>query len=565
MKSVLRAAAIAASACLTTLALGQTPPDAGSLLRETERGGALPRVPSLPPAPAAPLAPAAKGMTVEVKGFRIVGASLVAEGELQELLADLLGKSLTLAELEQAVQRLAEHYRGRGWFARVYLPEQDIRDGVVTIAVIEGRLGAIELDGGAAVRTDPGFVRELATADLALGEPLPAEALQRGLLLANDLPGIKARGILEAGDKVGETRLRLRVEDGPLVGGSVSATNHGVKSIGTAQINAGLDANNLSGRGDQLGLRALAAQGLDSLRLHYAAPLGSDGLRATLRASELRYELGDAFAALGAKGRAATFGGGLSYPLRRSATRNLAASLDIDRKRYADDLAGAPSRRRDNDVYALAVAGDLVDGLGGGGFTQAGMTLSAGRLDLAGAAADLAADQASARTHGGWHKLSGQLSRLQRLPAEWVLSAALSMQWAGKNLDSSEKFSLGGPNGVRAYPVNEAAGDEGWLANLELRRDLGQGWQVLGFVDAGGVRLHRNEWAGWQGGGSTPNRYELAGIGFGLAWQQPGEWSLRLTVAAPLGSNPGRDAAGRNSDGSGQHSARGWLQLTRLF
>lgn len=546
-------------------ALAQTPPDAGSLLRETERGGALPQVQTLPPAPAAPMAPAAKGATVEVKAFRIVGASLIAEPELQGLLVDLVGKTLTLADLETAVQRLAEHYRSRGWFARVYLPQQDIKDGVVTIAVIEGRLGAVDIDGSAAQRADTEFVRQIAAAGLVLNAPLAADALQRGLLLANDLPGISARGTLEAGDKVGETRLRLRIEDTPLASGSLQASNHGVKSTGTAQLGGGLDLNNLSGRGDQIGLRALASQGLASLRLHYAAPLGSEGLRATARASTLRYTLGDGFAALQARGQADTFGAGLSYPFLRSATRNFALAFDADRKRYADDMIGAPVRRRDADVFALAASGDAIDGLAGGGLSQYGLTLAAGRLDLAGVAADLAADQASARTQGGWHKLSANVSRLQRLPADFILSAAFSAQWADKNLDSSEKFALGGPAGVRAYPVNEAAGDEGWLLNLELRRELGQGWQALGFLDAGGVRLHRNEWAGWQAGGSTPNRYELAGIGCGLSWQQPGAWSLRLAIAAPLGSNPGRDAAGNNSDGSGQHRARGWLQLTRLF
>jgi len=34
----------------------------------------------------------------------------------------------------------------------------------------------------------------------------------------------------------------------------------------------------------------------------------------------------------------------------------------------------------------------------------------------------------------------------------------VSAQWASKNLDSSQKFGLGGPNGVRAYPSGEGYG-----------------------------------------------------------------------------------------------------------
>lgn len=557
-----------AASMLVVLSRGasaQTRPDAGTLLRETERPEMIRPVQALPPAPAEPMPDTAKGATVDVKGFRIVGASLIAEAELQAQLVDLHGQTLTLIELEKAAQRLAEHYRSRGWFARVYLPQQDIRDGIVTLAVIEGRLGAIETDTTAAQRADTAYVERLVTRGLTLGEPLAADALQRGLLLANDLPGISARGILEAGYRVGETRLRLRVDDTPFATGNVQATNHGVKSTGTTQLGANLDLNNLSGHGDQLGLRAMTSQGLDSLRLHYAAPVGTDGLRVTARVSELRYLLGGSFATLDARGRASTWGGSLSYPLLRSALRNLNLSIDVDRKQFADDMLGAPSRRRDNNVLALATSGDAIDGLAGGGLTQYGLSLSIGRLDLAGVTADLTTDQASARTQGGWHKLSANLARLQRLPADFTLSATFTAQWAGKNLDSSEKFSLGGPAGVRAYPVNEAAGDEGWLLNLELRRDLGYGWQAMGFLDAGGVRLHRREWGGWQGGAATPNHYELTGAGFGISWQQPQSWSLRLSVATPLGSNPGRDSAGNNNDGSSQNSTRAWMQLTKFF
>lgn len=184
---------------------------------------------------------------------------------------------------------------------------------------------------------------------------------------------------------------------------------------------------------------------------------------------------------------------------------------------------------------------------------------------MSGNAADLAADQASARANGDYAKLAANLSRLQRLPEGFTLSAALNAQLAGKNLDSSEKFVLGGPAGVRAYPVNEGAGDEGWLFNLELRRELWPGWQVFGLLDSGQIYQHRNEWVGWQGGTTIPNRYRLSGAGMGLAWNKAGDFSLRLTLAAPLGNNPGQTAAGRNSDGSPAHAARAWLSLGKLF
>jgi len=543
-------------------ALAQTPPDAGTLQRESERSRILdqPRA-VLPAAPAAPMEAPDKGASVTVRAFQISGATLIPEAELTALLADLVGQTLTLADLERAAQRIAAHYRGHGWFVRVYLPAQEIRDGVVRIAIVEGRLSGIKVEN-AGQRADAGLVERIAGNGLTPGEPLAADALERGLLLANDQPGIQATGVLEPGDAIGETRLRLKVEDGPFTAGDIALANHGARATGVEQLAAGLVIN--PGGGDQASLRAIASRNLDMVRAGYALPIGSDGLRLGLNASELHYQLGGDFAALNASGNARTLGATLSYPLRRAATDNLNLVGGVENRRYADDSLGSALHRKKVEALTLAVSGDRIDGLGGGGFSQYGASLVSGKLDMAGVAADLTADQAGPRANGGYAKLAANVARLQRLPADFMLSAVLTAQFAGKNLDSSEKFALGGPSGVRAYPVNEAAGDEGWLLNLELRKELGDGWNALALLDAGEVRQHRNEWAGWQGGGSTPNRYGLAGAGFGVGWSKPGDIALQLTVAAPLGGNPGQTAAGRNQDGSAR-GPRGWLRIAKYF
>jgi len=550
---------------LNASAQAQTPPDAGTLQRESERSRILIQPGTvLPAAPAAPMKAPDKGASVTVRAFQISGATLLPEAELTALLADLVGKTLILADLERAAQRIAAHYRAHGWFARVYLPAQEVRDGVVRIAIVEGRLGGVDMESSSR-RSDGDFVRRVVERSLTIGEPLRADGLERSLLLANDLPGIAATGVLEPGSTVGETRLRVKIEDTPLLAGDAALSNNGVKSTGTAQLSAGMLLNSPSGRGDQLGLRALVSEGSEMVRLHYALPLNAGGLRLTAHASDMRYRLGGDFASLDASGNAQVLGLGLSYPWLRAQTANLHLGAGLETRRYADDSLGAAVRRRHADTLTLKIDGDRIDELGGGGLTQAGASLAAGRLDLSGNAADLAADQASARANGDYAKLAANLSRLQRLPEGFTLSAALNAQLAGKNLDSSEKFVLGGPAGVRAYPVNEGAGDAGWLLNLELRRELWSGWQVFGLLDSGQVYQHRNEWVGWQGGTATPNRYRLSGTGLGLAWNKTGDFSLRLTLAAPLGNNPGQTAAGRNSDGSKTHAARAWLSLGKLF
>lgn len=255
----------------------------------------------------------AKAARIAVKRLVIDGANLVLVAELEALLADLPGQSLTLAELERAAQRIAEHYRARGWFVRVYLPAQDVTDGTVRIQVLEGRYEGSRLED-AGGRADGGFVRDVVTRRLKEGEPLSAADLERGLLLANDLPGIAATGLLEAGETAGGTRLVLRTEDTPFVTGDVGVDNHGIRSTGRGQVVGGVALNNLAGIGDRLGLRALAAEDVYSARLGYSLPLGSDGWRLGTHFSTLNYELGGRHRALDAEGRARTAGLDLSGP-----------------------------------------------------------------------------------------------------------------------------------------------------------------------------------------------------------------------------------------------------------
>ena len=61
-------------------------------------------------------------------------------------------------------------------------------------------------------------------------------------------------------------------------------------------------------------------------------------------------------------------------------------------------------------------------------------------------------DAVTGRTAGHFGKWNLDLTRLQHIDDRLALYLSYSRQWAEKNLDSSEKFSLGGPSGVRAIP-----------------------------------------------------------------------------------------------------------------
>lgn len=138
-----------------------------------------------------------------------------------------------------------------------------------------------------------------------------------------------------------------------------------------------------------------------------------------------------------------------------------------------------------------------------------------GNADLDGSP-NKAGDAATTQTAGQYAKLRYSLSRQQVIVDNLAFYAALSGQKASKNLDSSEKFYLGGAYGVRAYPTSEAGGSEGSLVNLELRWRLPQGFNLTGFYDWGHVKINKDKSFT---GASALNAYDLKGAGLTLGWQ----------------------------------------------
>lgn len=544
-------------------------PDAGTLQRETQPSlqGPSSAKPSI--TPSTPVIEETQAERVLVTRFVVEGATLIPASQLEDTLTDLLGKRLSLNELKAAAQRIARYYREQGWYVNSFLPAQDVTSGTVRIQVIEAQLNKIERQQQG-TRTAGDFVQRMMLQGQQAGEPLSATRLERGVLLADDLPGIHASVLLEAGEQAGDTNLNLRLQDTALFTGDVNVNNYGVRSTGREQISGGVAVNSPSGYGDQISLRALATEHLTSASLGYSLPLGTNGWRMSAQASLLNYELAGRFKALDAEGSASTLALGANWAWVRQASRNLYLSVNGEQRRYADDAFNTASRRHDIDALNLSLSADLRDNWAGGGVSWGSVRLVSGKLDIRHVAGDIAADKAGPKAAGQYQKLYIALNRLQQLGgSSWRLHTALNAQLASKNLASSEQMSLGGPSAVRAYPVSEASGDEGAILNIELQRPFAGHYQAALFADTGIINQHKNTWSGWQGGLNRPNHYSLSGAGVALSWfyASPtfGQWQLNSSLALPIGSNPGRDATGNNNDGSHPSDPRFWLSLTTTF
>ena len=545
------------------LTLAQTTPDAGSLLREAERKPL--RLPNPVPqaVPKAPAGPEMGAVRVQVKAFSLSGNTLISGSDLQAVLLPWVGKETSFAELQQAINAVAEAYRARGWFARPQLPAQDVNDGVVSIHIIEGRLGAVRLDdGGKELRTDRAMVTDTMTARQKSGDPLNLDALDRSTNILNDTPGVAVATILAPGQNTGDTDAVVKVQDKPLYSGTAMLDNQGARSTGADKISVSLMMDSPRGIGDQIALNGNTSEGSQYLKLAYALPWGRDGARVGASTSAMRYTLMGELASLNAKGDAQTFGVNTSYPLLRSGTKNIAFAAALDRKTYYNEASQLATSQKVADVALLALSGDLLDGLGQGGMTMWGINLTAGHINLSGNATNQGADRVGANTEGNYQKWGYNLARLQRLSDKTSLWASFSGQSSAKNLDSSEKFSLGGASGVRAYPLSEGSGDDGWLVTLEVRHNLLPELQVSVFYDQGQIKQsHDNAYTG----APVVNEASLKGYGVGLSWTQSGNFSVRASLAHRVDDNPLASAVnGKDGDGS-LTLDRLWFTATKFF
>lgn len=542
----------------------QPPVNAGSLLEEVERQrppAAAPRTGPLLDVP--PLLAPSGGPSVEftVNRFEFTGNTKVSSQRLSQALADYLNRPITFEQLQEATNLVADTYAQAGWLARAFLPRQDITEGVVRIQVIEAVYGGSIIDGQFN-HVAESQIQGILAAQIHTGQVLSLTDVERALLLADDMPGITVVGSLTAGKETGQTAVLVNVDDTPLISGQVQVDNLGNKSTGQNEVSLNANINGLAGWGDQATIYGLYTEGLSFVSVGYSVPVLSSGLRLGASYSTLGYRIIDAaLAAAKGSGYANTWSVEATQPLLRSRNTNVFGRLAYTSKQFDNRAGSITTSNYTVDQVALSLTASHLDSFGGGGYTVLTLTPSIGDVNYGGAPeyADLVS--LTTRSEGNYAKLRYGLSRQQNLSSEWSVFANWRGQIASKNLDSSERFYLGGPFGVRAYPNNEGGGSQGNLLSLELRYRPWQALQVAGFWDVGHVEVNKsNNFPG----AAQPNSATLQGVGLSVSWQAPYNVLINATWATRIGSNPFANQFGRDQDGSFSRN-RFWLNASIAF
>lgn len=505
------------------------------------------------------------GRTVRVERFELSGNDFIPDDELQAILKAWRGKELTLLEIYDAADAITRRYREQGYaLASATVPAQKVADGVVRIEVVEGRVGGLRFTGNR--RYDDDFL-DYHVDEIGVGQRLRLDALERELLLLNDMPGLQVRSIIEPGEEYGTSNIVIETQETP-VAGRIGLNNYGRESAGEWRLEGSLDVNNPLGMGDALGLQLVHSEAalLDFYAgLNYSLPVNNKGTRAGISLARYVYEvderdveqfrqnrrLGLITSDVGGDGSSVRLQ--VTHPLERSRARNTLVGAGFNRSDTTSTsratLVGGPSTRTTSEQHIAFLDASILTSWrhDDGSSTIASAVVSSNfeKND----------DGTETNAHRG--KLDLEASHLRRIGDGWSLYARARAALSIDPLANTERFRIGGPADVRGFPSAELAGDYGAQLTLEGRRyfqltqELPAQWRV--YWD-GGILFRKDGAADVKAG--ADERDSLTSLGTGISVSLPYRATATLDLVIPThGHEPSDD----------RDDARVWASVGKQF
>ena len=567
--SARRAIALAAGfLVLSGSAYSQVGPDAGALQqqlqREVDRDRQNVAPDNLIKKPAKPSRPKSGDKTIEVSSFKVVGITLITQEQAQEALKPFTNRQLTLDQIKEAGDALTNLYAQMGRMAQAVIPPQDVVNGVITIKIIEGKVGnvIIELNKESPSRLKSEVIQKFITNSNEPGNLIDLNGLERSLAILNETPGNEVSGELAEGDKEETTNILVNAKDTGLFAGRVDLSNYGAANTGPAQATASLSLNNPSGNGDQATLDVIGSQGSVYGQLRYGLPVGYDGWRVSAGVSALDYKSLSSYSTTISQGTAQTYGIYSIYALERTARSTKNVIINFENKNYNNQTNGIESSNYQLNDLSLGINGTNFIGQA---YASWGATATLGSLSINNSN-QANNDAQGAATKGTFAKLGFNGSITQPLPIDKTnLVASIYGQLANKNLNSAEQIYMGGPYGVRAYPVAQGGGAQGAIASVEINHNLIQDLQVGVFFDAGLVQQYVSTYNNWQGQTNANNTYSLYATGLSAKYQYE-KVQLSGSLAWRVGNNPLYTQSGQQLNTDNMYrSVQGWIKGTIFF
>lgn len=474
------------------------------------------------------------GRKVQVDDVKIVGNHSISTKELKRCIRKHLGQKLALQEIYDVCEIIDRCYAEKGYFlARAYPPPQTIEDGVLTIEVIEGRLGTIEVVGNK--HYSESFIKSYFSG--LKGKALCYDDFIRALMLLNDNSDLVAGAVFEKGKEFGTADVILQVKDKRPIHLYLNGNNYGRNLTTNVRAGGRLDWGNLITQGDKFSVAPVVGFPVNALYFadaSYTVPVNRQGtsLEVAYLFSKFKIEELTRLHLRGSSNIA-------TLKVNQAVLRRRTLSLDFfsyfDYKQIENFVL---SHRTSYDKLRVITAGFLLDHFDPSrGRDYLNFRFAAGIPDFLGGLK--AVDSQSSRRGGGgrFYIFNADYDRIQQLPLDCYLYLHGSGQLSPSKLTLPEQIYIGGVDTVRGFPLAEALGDSGYYVNCEFRFpipflankkffNVNKKWKEIiqfdAFVDNGGVFLQ------------SERNTILWGSGVGVRVNGPWTLALSIDVGFPL-------------------------------
>jgi hemolysin activation/secretion protein len=418
--------------------------------------------------------PGAESIKLILRGVKVSGATVYDSEALAPLYRELIGREITLAAVYELARRITAKYGGDGYvLSRAIVPPQQLspRGAVVRIDVVEGYVDKVVWPEKLARYRD--FFTDYA-AKITSDRPVNIRSIERYLLLAGDLPGLKFSTSLKASaTNPGASTLIVEVTEKP-VDALARFDNRGTAARGPLQYLGTATVNNIAGAHEAFSFTYAGVVPPKQLQLvggAYRQVLNSEGLTAFANGSYAWGRPGTAaLELLEYATRSTLIESGLSYPVLRSRERNLTVSGLAFFSDSESDVFAQPLTRDRLRGLRVRLDGDGADPWRG--INQFNVTVSHG---FQGLGSSSNGDLLLSRPLAGrvdFSKIEGYAARLQPIGGGVSAFLAAYGQYGFTPLLVPEQCGYGGRMFGRAFDPSEMVGDHCFEAVGELRYDL---------------------------------------------------------------------------------------------
>ncbi|MGH8397580.1 MAG: ShlB/FhaC/HecB family hemolysin secretion/activation protein [Gammaproteobacteria bacterium] len=446
------------------------------------------------------------GASFVLRGVRVNHSGFLSTSDITAIVKPYLNKKVDFTDLQRIVDKINALYSAKGVVtARAILPPETIKDGVVHIELIEGRLGQIKLEGNARTRTSYIDSR----INQKPGELVDVAALKQQLTFFNRTNNVQLKALLQPGASLGLTNILILAQEPPRAGLDLFAGNGGVDSTGRNQLGAVLRYNGLFGITDRLDAYVTSSRGDTDGYLSYTAPVDEQGGRLGLSYSRNQINIiNGPYQALDITGHSWNSALNFSQPFIATENWLFSGAAALSKVHSVTDAAGVGISSSNINQFSL-------------GFSLENTTASH-IWSTTQTLARLHSDETVAGDNN-FTLYNATLTWYQDLPSPYSILINSGWQWTpSDNLPSAELFQAGGIGSVRGYELGILSGPRGFYADFELHRQFRDGFDGYVFLDQAKVFA------------AYPSTAYISGLGAGIAWHHWEPFVLSLDLAKPL-------------------------------